>query len=132
MEPSYLFLYAWTCSCKLIFSFQKHTKIQLELGEIDEASEIFAKVEHLRQKVAGKSIPDEKYVSRKASAFVDGKSKLDFGFLELAYFFNYTKTGNFNANIVEIWKNTNEKRVQNLAADSEEQAIYLFFKVKLK
>ena len=80
--------------------------------------------------MAGKSIPDEKYVSRKASAFVDGKSKLDFGFLELAYFFNYTKTGNFNPKIVEIWQTTNEKRAKNLAADSEEQAIYSFFKVQ--
>ena len=80
--------------------------------------------------MAGKSIPDEKYVSRKATAFVDGKSKLAFGFLELAYFFNYTKTGNFNAKIVETWRSTCEKRAATLAKESEEQAIYSFFKVK--
>ncbi|CAG5103912.1 Oidioi.mRNA.OKI2018_I69.chr1.g997.t1.cds [Oikopleura dioica] len=110
-----------------IYSYM-HGLALLELGRTDEALEIFSKIESLRQKVAGKSIPDEKYVSRKATAFVDGKSKLAFGFLELAYFFNYTKTGNFNPEIVRIWRSTCEKRAATLEKESEEQAIYSFFK----
>jgi len=70
---------------------------------VSEASKLLGTIEGLRQKIAGKSIPDEKFVAKKAKAYVAGTSKMPFGFLELAYFFNYTKMGNFNSKIAQFW-----------------------------
>ena len=52
-----------------------------------------------RQRIAGKSIPDEKFASKKAKNYLTGKTKMIFPFLEAAYFFNYLKIGNQNQKI---------------------------------
>ena len=48
-----------------------------------EARTLLEKIDGLRQKIAGKSIPDEKFVARKAKGLLNGSSTMVFGFLEL-------------------------------------------------
>ena len=57
----------------------------------------------MRQKIGGKSIPDEKFAARKASNYVKGASTMPFGFMEAAYWFNYLKIGNGNRKHAEYW-----------------------------
>uniref|UniRef100_A0A0W0FP07 Uncharacterized protein n=1 Tax=Moniliophthora roreri TaxID=221103 RepID=A0A0W0FP07_MONRR len=51
------------------------------------ASELMAKVPDLRQRIAGKSIPLEKFVARKARKFQSQKGRLALPALEVAYIF---------------------------------------------
>ena len=68
-----------------------------------KAKELLNSVEGLRQKIGGKSIPDEKFAGKKALNYSNGKTKMTFGFLEAAYWFNYLKVGNKNQNIARYW-----------------------------
>ncbi|KAI9034462.1 hypothetical protein DFJ74DRAFT_21157 [Hyaloraphidium curvatum] len=58
------------------------------LGKTDEAAERFAKVNAARQKIAGKSIPLEKYLARKTRRFASQGKSLLLPELEFFYFFN--------------------------------------------
>ncbi|KAJ2921771.1 hypothetical protein H1R20_g15320, partial [Candolleomyces eurysporus] len=53
----------------------------------DEAASLMKKVPDLRQRIAGKSIPLEKLVARKARKFTSQKNHLTLGALELSYIF---------------------------------------------
>ncbi|KAI0920179.1 hypothetical protein AcW1_001987 [Taiwanofungus camphoratus] len=53
----------------------------------EEAKKLMAKVPNLRQRIAGKSIPLEKFVSRKARKFQDQRGRLALPALELTYLF---------------------------------------------
>ncbi|KAF8632740.1 hypothetical protein AX15_001709 [Amanita polypyramis BW_CC] len=59
----------------------------LESGEMEEAMKVMQTVPGLRQKVAGKSIPLEKLVARKARKFQSQRNRLMLPGLELAYTF---------------------------------------------
>ncbi|KAG6915424.1 hypothetical protein DXG01_011573 [Tephrocybe rancida] len=52
-----------------------------------EAEKLMARVPHVRQKIAGKSIPLEKFVARKARKFATQKNRLLLPALEVAYIF---------------------------------------------
>ena len=68
-----------------------------------KGKELLTNVESLRQKIGGKSIPDEKFAARKAANYVKGVSKMPFGFMEAAYWFNYLKIGNGNQQHATYW-----------------------------
>ena len=70
----------------------------------EKAIALLKTVEGLRKKVVGKSIPDEKYVSQKATLFLENKSKLALAIPEAAYVFNYLKMGNNNEKIAKFWR----------------------------
>ncbi|KZT05152.1 uncharacterized protein LAESUDRAFT_781726 [Laetiporus sulphureus 93-53] len=62
----------------------------LQIGGDDErerAAQLMAKVPNMRQRIAGKSIPLEKFVARKARKFQDQGDRLELPALEFAYFF---------------------------------------------
>ncbi|CCM00537.1 uncharacterized protein FIBRA_02571 [Fibroporia radiculosa] len=62
----------------------------LQLGDDkrrEDAAKLMAKVPQLRQRIAGKSIPMEKYIARKARKFQDQGGRLALAALELAYIF---------------------------------------------
>ncbi|KZT66217.1 hypothetical protein DAEQUDRAFT_675510 [Daedalea quercina L-15889] len=62
----------------------------LELGDEkqkEEAATLMAQVPSLRQRIAGKSIPLEKFIARKARKFTDQKGRLALAALELSYLF---------------------------------------------
>ena len=82
----------------------------------------------MRQKIAGKSIPDEKFVARKAKGLLSGSSSMVFGFLELAYFFNYTKMGNFNTEIATRWLQFVEQEESKLPEGHEERGVAMLLK----
>ena len=86
---------------RFVLSF---TKIALNDPQAStKAKELLNSVEGLRQKIGGKSIPDEKFAGKKALNYSNGKTKMIFGFLEAAYWFNYLKVGNKNQNIARFW-----------------------------
>ncbi|KAH9926631.1 uncharacterized protein BXZ73DRAFT_49303 [Epithele typhae] len=64
--------------CLLQIGEEKHAK---------EIAELMAKVPNLRQRIAGKSIPLEKFVARKARKFAQQSGRLALAALELAYLF---------------------------------------------
>ncbi|TFK32751.1 hypothetical protein BDQ12DRAFT_692043, partial [Crucibulum laeve] len=74
---------------KAIYSYGMAVCI-LEIGDEkqkDEAAKLMAKVPGLRQKIAGKSIPLEKFVARKARKFQSQNNRLALPALEIAYLF---------------------------------------------
>lgn len=58
------------------------------LGEHAEAKKLMERVQGLRQKIAGKSIPIEKFVARKARKYLSQSDRLFLPALELAYVFH--------------------------------------------
>ncbi|KAG2117585.1 hypothetical protein DEU56DRAFT_761371 [Suillus clintonianus] len=58
------------------------------LGEHAQAKKLMERVQGLRQKIAGKSIPVEKFVARKARRYLSQSDKLLLPALELAYVFH--------------------------------------------
>ncbi|KAG2356007.1 hypothetical protein BDR07DRAFT_1492428 [Suillus spraguei] len=58
------------------------------LGEHTEAKKLMERVQGLRQKIAGKSIPIEKFVARKARKYLAQSDRLFLPALELAYVFH--------------------------------------------
>lgn len=58
------------------------------LGEHAEAKKLMERVQGLRQKIAGKSIPVEKFVARKARKYLGQSNRLLLPALELAYVFH--------------------------------------------
>ena len=81
--------------------------------------------------MAGKSIPDEKFGAKKAKKFLSGKSKMLFGFLEAAYFFNYLKIGTNNNEVSTFWLDFIEKRERQLHSFHEEMGMCHVFKANL-
>ena len=98
---------------------------------IVRATKIFYETDRLRQKIAGKSIPDEKFASKKAASFLSGQSTLVFGFLEAAYYFNYLKMGNFNEEVARFWLNFIRDRERLIEKDHEDRAIFHVIKANL-
>ena len=68
-----------------------------------KAEELLQSVEGLRQKIGGKSIPDEKFAGKKAMNYAKGVSKMPFAFMEAAYWFNYLKVGNGDKRHAGFW-----------------------------
>jgi len=69
-------------------------KLHLHLDEEEEKEEIsklFAAVPKLKQRIAGKSIPVEKFVARRAEKFQEQGGRLCLAALELAYVFSGIK-----------------------------------------
>lgn len=60
----------------------------LALGKTEEATEKLSKVNESRQKIAGRSIPLEKFLARKARRFFDQNRTLVLPELEFFFFFN--------------------------------------------
>nr|GAT47379.1 predicted protein [Mycena chlorophos] len=58
-----------------------------EKGRLEEARKVMERVPTLRQKIAGKSIPLEKFVARKARKFISQGNYLALPVLEIAYLF---------------------------------------------
>ncbi|KAF7312400.1 hypothetical protein MIND_00253400 [Mycena indigotica] len=58
-----------------------------EKGRLEEARKLMERVPGLRQKIAGKSIPLEKFVARKARKFVEQGNHLALAALEISYVF---------------------------------------------
>ena len=56
-----------------------------------EAMDHMMSVPYKTKRIAGKSIPDEKFCSIRADMFLRGESSNMLNFLEAAYFFNYLK-----------------------------------------
>ena len=52
------------------------------------------------KRIAGKSIPDEKFCGVRAEAFLNGESNFELSFLEAAYVFNYLKVSSSFRNYV--------------------------------
>lgn len=92
---------------------------------------MFEKTDDLRQRIAGKSIPDEKFAAKKASNYVNGKSKMSFGFLEAAYYFNYLKIGNNNQNIAKYWLQFIRDREGQIESGHEDMGICHVLKANL-
>jgi len=67
----------------------------------NEARDLLEGIEGNRKRIAGKSVPDEKFCSRKAQQFLDGKTNFELAFYEAAYIFNYLKITNENSERAE-------------------------------
>ncbi|KAK5965098.1 hypothetical protein GCK32_020659 [Trichostrongylus colubriformis] len=89
----------------------------------------FRKIDGLRQRLAGKSIPFEKYCSRKANRFL-AKQTLMFAHYEFLYFWNGFDMVAANSQIVQgiledlqcIWHARQSK------ADADDRALYFFLR----
>jgi len=66
-------------------------------GNKNEARELLDGIEGARKRIAGKSVPDEKYCARKAAQYLEGKTNFELAFYEAAYIFNYLKITNSNS-----------------------------------
>ena len=73
-------------------------------GAKAEGKALMSKVEGLRKKIAGKSIPDEKFAAKKAQQFLNNETTLALAIPEAAYVFNYLKIGNVNPKIAKFWR----------------------------
>ena len=73
-------------------------------GAKAEGKALMSKVEGLRKKIAGKSIPDEKFAAKKAQQFLNNETTLALAIPEAAYVFNYLKVGNVNPKIAKFWR----------------------------
>ena len=60
-------------------------------GNKEEARELLEGIEGARKRIAGKSVPDEKFCARKAAQYLEGKTNFELAFYEAAYIFNYLK-----------------------------------------
>ena len=100
-------------------------------NDILRATKLFEKTDELRQRIAGKSIPDEKFAAKKAGSFTSGRSRLTFGFLEAAYYFNYLKVGSQNEKIATFWLKFIQEREAELEESSEEMGICHVLKASL-
>ena len=68
--------------------------IQIQSDEKSNSHQIRSLLENIeskRKRIGGKSVPDEKMCGQKAQMYLDGKTKLELGFYEMAYIFNYLK-----------------------------------------
>merc|ERR1712147_17243 len=61
--------------------------------------ELLSSIESKRKRIGGKSVPDEKMCGQKAQMYNNGQTRLELGFYEMAYIFNYLKIGNKNENV---------------------------------
>lgn len=96
-----------------------------------KAADLLQTVDSLRQKIGGKSIPDEKFVAKKAANCVNGTSKMVFGFLEAAYFFNYLKVGNMENGHASYWLEFIKVREKGLNEEHEDFAVARVLKANI-
>ncbi|KAK4050437.1 hypothetical protein OIV83_003507 [Microbotryomycetes sp. JL201] len=73
---------------KAIYAYAKATSIYEEGEDLREAARIMSGVPDLMQRIAGKSIPLEKFVARRARKFVAQNNRLTLPGIELAYVLN--------------------------------------------
>ncbi|GAA6058492.1 hypothetical protein JCM10212_006931 [Sporobolomyces blumeae] len=73
---------------KAIYAYAKATTLYEEGEEIAQANDIMRRVPDLMQRIAGKSIPLEKFVARRARKFVEQGNRLTLPGVELAYVLN--------------------------------------------
>ncbi|KAK4049606.1 hypothetical protein OIO90_005365 [Microbotryomycetes sp. JL221] len=73
---------------KAIYAYAKATTIYEEGEDLQEAARIMQGVPDLMQRIAGKSIPLEKFVARRARKFVAQNNRLTLPGIELAYVLN--------------------------------------------
>ncbi|KAM0793711.1 hypothetical protein ACM66B_001136 [Microbotryomycetes sp. NB124-2] len=73
---------------KAIYAYAKATSIYEEGEDPNEATRIMRGVPDLMQRIAGKSIPLEKFVARRARKFVAQNNRLTLPGIELAYVLN--------------------------------------------
>ncbi|GAA6018293.1 hypothetical protein JCM11491_005144 [Sporobolomyces phaffii] len=73
---------------KAIYAYAKATTLYEEGEEIAQANDIMKRVPDLMQRIAGKSIPLEKFVARRARKFVSQGNRLTLPGVELAYVLN--------------------------------------------
>lgn len=66
-------------------------------GNKKEAHDLLEGIEGARKRIAGKSVPDEKFCARKAAQYLEEKTNFELAFYEAAYIFNYLKITNANA-----------------------------------
>jgi len=73
---------------KAIYAYAKGITLYEQEGSNDEAIQIIRTVPSLMQRIAGKSIPLEKFVARRAKKFIDQGNRLTCPGIELAYVLN--------------------------------------------
>ena len=73
---------------KAIYAYAKATTLYEEGVEAAKANQTMAQVPDLMQRIAGKSIPLEKFVARRARKFVAQGNRLTLPGIELAYVLN--------------------------------------------
>ncbi|ORY90242.1 hypothetical protein BCR35DRAFT_299838 [Leucosporidium creatinivorum] len=73
---------------KAIYAYAKATTLYEEGTDIEKANDIMKTVPDLMQRIAGKSIPLEKFVARRARKFIAQGNRLTLPGIELAYVLN--------------------------------------------
>jgi len=86
-------------------------------GNKNKARDLLEGIEGVRKRVAGKSVPDEKFCAMKAQQYLDGKTNFEFAFYEAAYLFNYLKITNSNSERAESILDELETQVHNVQPD---------------
>ena len=77
-----------TAPFKAIYAYAKATTLYEDGQEIAQANDTMKRVPDLMQRIAGKSIPLEKFVARRARKFVSQGNRLTLPGVELAYVLN--------------------------------------------
>jgi tetratricopeptide (TPR) repeat protein len=83
-------------------------------GNKKEALDLLEGIEGARKRIAGKSVPDEKFCARKAAQYLEGKTNFELAFYEAAYIFNYLKITNANAERAAVILDDVEKSLDNI------------------
>ncbi|CAL1281402.1 unnamed protein product [Larinioides sclopetarius] len=79
-------IYTYAYALTLYMQYQEGGRTDSE--SLEEIHDLMKKVPSLKQKLAGKSFPLEKFVVAKAKKFVDQNDRLIFPFFEMMYVFN--------------------------------------------
>nr|CDJ90436.1 Outer membrane protein domain containing protein [Haemonchus contortus] len=100
-----------------------------ESKRIETVAVLARKIDGLRQKIAGKSIPLEKYCTRKASRFI-AKQTLMFAHYEFMYFWNGFDIVAANSQILQgIFEDLqNIWHARQSRADADDRALYFFLR----
>ena len=72
-------------------------------GNKKEAHDLLEGIEGARKRIAGKSVPDEKFCARKAAQYLEGKTNFELAFYEAAYIFNYLKVSFQNISLPMVF-----------------------------
>ncbi|KAJ1365261.1 hypothetical protein KIN20_025511 [Parelaphostrongylus tenuis] len=100
-----------------------------EVKKMETVTVLARKVDGLRHRIAGKSIPVEKYCARKANRFI-AKHTLMFAHYEFIYFWNGIDVLNGNKQIIHnIFTDLNKIwHERSCGADADDRALYFFLK----
>ena len=91
---NYLYAIVLVSTTTVIFVLDNKTLFQLKVdpeGNKNKARDLLEGIEGARKRIAGKSVPDEKFCARKAAQYLEGKTNFELAFYEAAYIFNYLK-----------------------------------------